>query len=126
MKITMVEQITELTDNDKVLLISGDDIKQIDRKVIFDTARIATLEKRTEELKKYGADVKKGFADVISEKGVPTADTDSFETMQENVRKISDNTTDVYGRFVISDYWTHPIGVMCGIYGLLPVSKEAS
>ena len=47
MKITMVEQITELTDNDKVLLISGDDIKQIDRKMIFDTARIATLEERT-------------------------------------------------------------------------------
>lgn len=95
MKITMVEQITELTDDDKVLLISGDDIKQIDRNAIFDTARIATLEKRTEELKKYGADVKKGFADVISEKGVPTADTDSFETMQENVRKISDNTTGI-------------------------------
>lgn len=126
MKITMVEQITELTDNDKVLLISGGDIKQIDRNVIFDITRVAALEKETEELKKYGADVKKGFADVISEKGVPTADTDSFETMQENVRKISDNTTDVYGRFVISDYWAHPIGVMCEIYGLLPISKEAS
>lgn len=118
MKITMVEQITELTDNDKVLLISGDDIKQIDRKMIFDTARIATLEERTEELKKYGADVKKGFADVISEKGVPTADTDSFETMQENVRKISGGS--YYGLCVMYEPWANPYGVISNNYGLIP------
>ena len=118
MKITMVEQITELTDNDKVLLISGDDIKQIDRKMIFDTARIATLEERTEELKKYGADVKKGFADVISEKGVPTADTDSFETMQENVRKISGGS--YYGLCVMYEPWANPYGVTSNNYGLIP------
>ena len=41
-----------------------------------------------EDVKKYGADVQKGFAEAISEKGVETANTDSFETMIDNVHKI--------------------------------------
>lgn len=124
MKITMVEQITELTDDDKVLLISGGDIKQIDRNVMFDITRVAALEKETEELKKYGADVKKGFADVISEKGVQTADTDSFETMQENVRKISGGS--YYGLCVMYEPWVNPYGAISSNYGLLPIPEEVS
>lgn len=41
-----------------------------------------------EDVKKYGADVKKGFAEAISEKGVETANTDSFDIMIDNVHKI--------------------------------------
>lgn len=60
---------------------------------------ITQLEKNTQQelddiktelegAKKYGADVKKGFAEAISEKGVETANTDSFEAMIDNVHKI--------------------------------------
>lgn len=43
----------------------------------------------TNQIKKYGADVKEKLADAISTKGVKTASTDSFNTMVENIRKIS-------------------------------------
>lgn len=59
-------------------------VNQVD--TLADT--VSNLSKELENTKKYGADVKKGFAEAISEKGVETANTDSFEIMIDNVRKI--------------------------------------
>mgnify|MGYP004509906515 CR=1 FL=1 len=98
MNITKVEEIAELTQEDKLLIISGGDIKQVGRELVSDSSMpdqvaqlresMTDLDQKLDDVKKYGADVKKGFAEVISEKGIKTADTDSFEVMQDNVRKI--------------------------------------
>lgn len=76
-----------------------------------------------EDVKKHGSDVKERLADVITEKGVPTASNESFDDMIANAKKIS---TGAYGMIINTSLYTKPYGYVCGIYGLLPTETEVS
>ena len=76
-----------------------------------------------EDVKKHGSDVKEKLADVITEKGVPTASNESFDDMIANAKKIS---TGAYGMIVNTSPYTHPCGYVTSIYGVLPIETEVS
>ena len=59
---------------------------EIEERYMTDLA--GQLYKELDEVKKHGSDVKKRLAAVITEKGVETASTDSFNTMAENIKSI--------------------------------------
>ena len=76
-----------------------------------------------EDVKKRGSDVKEKLAEVITEKGVPTASNESFDDMIANAKKIS---TGAYGMIVNTSLYVKPYGYVCGIYGLLPAETEVN
>ena len=59
---------------------------EIEERYMTDLA--GQLYRELEDVKKYGSDVKEKLAAVITEKGVETASTDSFNTMAENIKSI--------------------------------------
>ena len=59
---------------------------EIEERYMTDLA--GQLYKELDEVKKHGSDVKEKLAAVITEKGVETASTDSFDTMAENIKSI--------------------------------------
>ena len=70
------------------------------------------------QLKKYVSDIKKWFAQVITEMGVQTAPDDSFEKMIQNILKISSGGYGVSG-YVDTTIYTN--GILFSLYG---ISKE--
>lgn len=70
------------------------------------------------QLKKYVSDIKKWFAQVITEMGVQTAPDDSFEKMIQNILKIPSGGYGVSG-YVDTTIYTN--GILFSLYG---ISKE--
>lgn len=67
------------------------------------------------QLKKYVSDIKKWFAQVITEMGVQTAPDDSFEKMMQNILKIS---SDGYGVSGYADTTIYANGILFSLYGI--------
>ena len=70
------------------------------------------------QVKKSVSDGKSKVASAITEKGVSTEATDTFDTMAENIRKISSG--EMYGLCVLWEPWANPYGVTSNNYGLIP------
>ena len=67
------------------------------------------------QLKKYVSDIKKWFAQVITEMGVQTAPDDSFEEMMQNILKISSGG---YGVSGYVDTTIYANGILFSLYGV--------
>lgn len=67
------------------------------------------------QLKKYGSDIQKGFAQVITEMGVQTNPEDSFEKMMQNILKISSGG---YGVSGYADTTIYTNGILFSLYGI--------
>lgn len=67
------------------------------------------------QLKKYVSDIKKWFAQVITEMGVQTAPDDSFEKMMQNILKISSGGDEVNG---YADTTIYANGILFSLYGI--------
>ena len=72
----------------------------------------------SEELKKSVSDGKSKVASAITDKGVATEATDTFDTMTENIRNIPSG--ELYGLCVLWEPWANPYGVISNNYGLIP------
>ena len=70
------------------------------------------------QVKKSVSDGKSKVASAITDKGVATEVTDTFDTMAENIRKISSG--EMYGLCVLWEPWANPYGVISNNYGLIP------
>lgn len=75
------------------------------------------LQQEFADLKKRGSDVKGQLADVITEKGVKTAGTESWETIIGNAKKISSGGN--YGMLIDTSPWINPTGLVSDVYGLI-------
>ena len=95
---------------------------EIEERYMTDLA--GQLYKEMEEVKKSVSDGKSKVASSIADKGVSTEATDTFDTMAENIRKISSGGN--YGVAVNTSPYTHPYGYATSIYGVLPTETEAS
>lgn len=67
------------------------------------------------QLKKYGSDIQKGFAQVITEMGVQTNPEDSFEKMMQNILSIP---SDGYGVSGYIDATIYANGILFSLYGV--------
>lgn len=67
------------------------------------------------QLKKYGSDIQKGFAQVITEMGVQTNPEDSFEKMMQNILSIP---SDGYGVSGYIDATIYANGILFSLYGI--------
>ena len=76
------------------------------------------------QVKKSVSDGKSKVASAITDKGVATEATDTFNTMAENIRKISSGGN--FGVTVNTSSYKHPYGYVTSIYGILPVETEVS
>lgn len=67
-------------------------------------AGIVAIEKVVEELKKYGSDVKRRLAAVITDKGIETASSDDIDVMIANIANIQTgiSLTQVVGTTILS------------------------
>ena len=79
------------------------------------------ITKEINEIKKSVSDGKSKVASAITEKGVATEATDTFDMMAENIRNIPSGN--VCGLYVLRAPWSNPYGVIGNIYGVLPLSK---
>ena len=79
------------------------------------------ITKEINEIKKSVSDGKLKVANAITEKGVATEATDTFNTMAENIRNIPSG--DICGLYVLRAPWSNPYGVIGNIYGVLPLSE---
>ena len=70
------------------------------------------------QVKKSVSDGKSKVASAITDKGISTEATDTFDTMTENIRKISSG--EMYGLCVLWEPWANPYGVISNNYGLIP------
>ena len=75
------------------------------------------LQEKFEDLKKRGADYKERLAAVISDKGVETAGTESWETIIGNAKKISSGGN--YGMLIDTSPWINPTGLVSDVYGMI-------
>lgn len=75
------------------------------------------LQEEFENLKKRGADYKERLAAVISDKGVETAGTESWETIIGNAKKISSGGN--YGMLIDTSPWINPTGLVSDVYGMI-------
>lgn len=95
---------------------------EIEERYMTDLA--GQLYKEMEEVKKSVSDGKSKVASAITEKGVSTEATDTFDTMAEHIRKIPSGGN--FGMIVNTSPYTHPYGYAINIYGVLPVETEVS
>ena len=82
---------------------------------------IKTISDEVAEVKKSVSDGKSKVASAITDKGVATEATDTFDTMAENIRKIPSG--EMYGLYVLRAPWSNPYGVIGNINGVLPLSE---
>lgn len=87
------------------------DMDKIDRS-------IKTISDEVAEVKKSVSDGKSKVASAITDKGVATLATDTFDVMAENIRKIPSG--EMYGLCVLWEPWANPYGVTSNNYGLIP------
>lgn len=95
---------------------------EIEERYMTDLA--GQLYKEMEEVKKSVSDGKSKVASAITEKGVNTEATDTFDTMAEHIRKIPSGGN--FGMIVNTSPYTHPYGYATNIYGVLPTETEVS
>lgn len=95
---------------------------EIEERYMTDLA--GQLYREMEEVKKSVSDGKSKVANAITDKGVATEATDTFDTMAENIGKISSGGN--YGVAVKTSPYTHPYGYATSIYGVLPTETEVS
>lgn len=98
---------------DKTLTSSGN---AADAKVVGD--KLIEVNTEINELKKSVSDGKSKVANAITGKGVATEVTDTFNTMAENIGKISSG--EMYGLCVLWKPWANPYGIISNNYGLIP------
>lgn len=87
---------------------------------IIDKA-VKELTNISEELKKSVSDGKSKVASAITDKGINTEATDTFDMMAENIRNIPSGN--ICGLYVFRTPWSNPYGIIGNIYGVLPLSK---
>ena len=88
---------------------------EIEERYMTDLA--GQLYKEMEEVKKSVSDGKMKVASAITDKGVDTEATDTFDSMAENVKKISSGGN--FGMIVNTSPYIHPHGCVANLYGLL-------
>ena len=79
------------------------------------------IAKEINEIKKSVSDGKSKVASAITDKGVATEATGTFDTMAENIRHIPSGN--ICGLYVLRAPWSNPYGVIGNIYGVLPLSE---
>ena len=102
---------------DKELDINSEN--PVENKVI--SSKLEELDTALIDIKKSVSDGKSKVASAITEKGVATEATDTFDMMAENIRNIPSGN--VCGLYVLRAPWSNPYGVIGNIYGVLPLSK---
>ena len=70
------------------------------------------------QVKKSVSDGKSKVASAITDKGVATLATDTFDIIAGNIRKIPSG--EMYGLCVLWEPWANPYGVISNNYGLIP------
>ena len=70
------------------------------------------------QVKKSVSDGKSKVASAITDKGVATEATDTFDIIAGNIRKIPSG--EMYGLCVLWEPWANPYGVISNNYGLIP------
>lgn len=95
---------------------------EIEERYMTDLA--GQLYKEMEEVKKSVSDGKSKVASAITDKGVATEATDTFDVMANNIRKISSGGN--FGVDINTSPYTHPYGYATSIYGLLLTETEVS
>lgn len=98
---------------DKALTSSG---SAADAKVVGD--KLIEVNTEITQVKKSVSDGKSKVASAITDKGVATLATDTFDVMAENIRKIPSG--EMYGLCVLWEPWANPYGVTSNNYGLIP------